>query len=109
LRYREVLREIVTITGQEPKCLHIVGGGSKNQLLNQLTANAAQVPVLAGPSEATAVGNILVQAIALGHLGSLTDLRRVVRQSFPVTLCQPEDALTWMEAYDRFQKLAIRS
>lgn len=109
LRYRKVLREIVTVTSQEPKCLHIVGGGSKNQLLNQLTANATQVPVLAGPSEATAVGNILVQAIALGHLGSLADLRRVVRQSFPLTLCQPEDAPTWMKAYERFQKLTIRS
>jgi len=108
LRYRQVLREIVTITGREPKYLHIVGGGSKNQLLNQLTANATQVPVLAGPSEATAIGNILVQAIALGHLGSLTDLRRVVGQSFPSTLYRPEDALTWMRAYERFQKLTIK-
>lgn len=109
LRYREVLREIAITAGQEPKYLHIVGGGSKNQLLNQLAANAAQVPVLAGPSEATAVGNILVQAIALGHLGSLADLRRVVRQSFPVALYRPEDALTWMRAYERFQKLTIKS
>lgn len=109
LKYHEVLREIVGITGQEPKYLHIVGGGSKNELLNQLTANAAQVSVFAGPSEATAIGNILVQAVALGHLGSLADLRRVVRQSFPVTLYRPEDAPTWMKAYERFQKLAITS
>lgn len=109
LRYREVLREVVAVTGREPKCLHIVGGGSKNQLLNQLTANATQLPVVAGPSEATAIGNILVQASALSHLGSLADLRRVVRKSFPVTLCRPEDELTWMEAYERFQKLTTRS
>jgi len=109
LMYRRVLREIVTIIGQEPKYVHIVGGGSKNQLLNQLTANATQLAVLAGPSEATAIGNILAQAIALGHLGSLIDLRRVVRHSFPVTLYRPEDAPTWLKAYERFQKLTIKS
>jgi len=109
LMYHQVLREVVTITGQEPKYLHIVGGGSKNQLLNQLTANATQVPVLAGPSEATAIGNVLVQAIALGHLHSLIDLRRVVRRSFPVDSYTPEDGPTWMKAKERFQRLTAKS
>jgi rhamnulokinase len=108
LKYCEVLREIFTVTGQETKCIHIVGGGSKNQLLNQLTANAAQAPVLAGPSEATAIGNVLVQAIALGHLHSLNDLRRVVRHSFPVDSYMPEDEPTWSKAYERFQRLTAK-
>jgi sugar (pentulose or hexulose) kinase len=61
--------------------------------------------VLAGPTEATAVGNILVQAIAMGHLDSLRDLRRIVRDSFPVTEFRPEDNSVWNDAYDRFQRL----
>jgi rhamnulokinase len=109
LMYHHVLREVVTLTGQEPKYLHIVGGGSKNQLLNQLTANATQVPVLAGPSEATAIGNMLVQAIALGHLHSLIDLRRVVRHSFPIDSYTPEDGPAWRKAYERFQRLTAKS
>jgi sugar (pentulose or hexulose) kinase len=109
LMYHQVLREVVNVTGQEPKYLHIVGGGSKNQLLNQLTANATQVPVLAGPSEATAIGNMLVQAIALGHLHSLIDLRRVVRHSFPVDSYTPEAGPTWRNAYERFQRLTPKS
>jgi hypothetical protein len=61
--------------------------------------------VLAGPSEATAIGNILVQAIAMGHLDSLNDLRHIVRNSFPLTEFRPEDNSLWSEAYDRFQRL----
>jgi rhamnulokinase len=106
LAYRQTLREIASTTGRKPKYLHIVGGGSMNQLLNQLSANACEVTVLAGPSEATAIGNILIQAIAMGHLESLADLRRVVRHSFPVTTHVPADASTWQGAYERFQELS---
>lgn len=109
LLYYHTLREIAAITGHKARYLHIVGGGSKNRLLNQLTADAAQLTVLAGPSEATGVGNILIQAIALGHLGSLTDLRQVVRRSFAITSYRPRDNSTWQEAYERFQELAARS
>jgi rhamnulokinase len=109
LRYRQVLQEITSITGHEFKSVHIVGGGSRNQLLNQLTANATQVEVLAGPSEATAVGNILVQAIAMGHLRSLEDLRHVVRSSFPVASYRPQDKDAWLKAYERFQELPVIS
>jgi rhamnulokinase len=109
LLYRKTLEEIVIVTGQKPRYLHIVGGGSRNRLLNQLTADAAQLTVLSGPSEATAIGNVLIQAIALGHLGSLSDLRQVVRHSFPVTTYQPREESTWQEAYERFQKLTAKS
>jgi rhamnulokinase len=109
LIYCQTLKEIAIVTGQKAKRLHIVGGGSRNRLLNQLTANAAQVTVLAGPSEVTSIGNLLVQAIALGHLGSLADLRRVVRCSFQVTSYQPSDRSTWLEAYERFQRLTVKS
>jgi rhamnulokinase len=94
LLYCHTLRETATVTGQKVKYVHIVGGGSKNWLLNQLTADATQSTVLAGPSEATAIGNILIQAIALGHLDSLTDLRQVVRRSFVVTSYQPRETAT---------------
>jgi rhamnulokinase len=75
LLYRCTLQEIYVVTGRKVKYLHIVGGGSRNQLLNQFSANACQVTVVAGPTEATAIGNILIQAIAMGHLGSLEDIR----------------------------------
>lgn len=109
LRYRQVLEEITSITGHESKNVHIVGGGSRNRLLNQLTANATQLEVLAGPSEATAIGNILVQAIAMDHLRSLEDLRRVVRSSFPVSSYRPQDKDIWLKAYERFQELPVIS
>jgi rhamnulokinase len=105
LLYRHTLAACTAITGQEINRLHIVGGGSKNRLLNQFSANAIQLPVVTGPVEATAIGNVLIQALALGHLASLRDLRRVVRDSFPVETYQPQDAATWDEADGRFAKL----
>jgi len=109
LAYRQVLGEIATVTGQKVKHVHIVGGGSRNRLLNQLTANATQMTVLAGPAEAAAVGNILVQAIALSHLRSLTDLRRVVRRSFPIASYRPEEVSAWPKAFERFGELTIKA
>jgi len=109
LSYCHVLQEIRDVTDRKVKCLHIVGGGSKNELLNQLSANAAHVTVLAGPSEATAIGNILIQALALHHLGSLEEVRRVVRQSFQVKTYVGKEETTWQQAYVRFQELMARS
>lgn len=105
LLYRLTLDEITAVTRQRPRALHIVGGGSKNALLNQFSANATQLTVHAGPTEATAIGNVLIQAIALGHLPDLAALRAVVRQSFPLVTYQPQDAGAWQPAYARFQKL----
>jgi rhamnulokinase len=84
VRYQEVLRTLEELTGQTVEAIHIVGGGSRNRLLNQLTADVTERRVVAGPTEATAAGNALVQALGAGQLGSLEELRQVVRESFVV-------------------------
>jgi len=84
VRYREVLQTLEDLSGQTIDVIHIVGGGSRNRLLNQLTADVTGRRVVAGPTEATAAGNALVQALGGGQLGSLDELRDVVRRSFPV-------------------------
>ena len=84
VRYREVLQTLEDLTGETIEVIHIVGGGSRNRLLNQLTADVTGRRVVAGPTEATAAGNALVQAMGIGQLGSLDEVREVVRQSFPV-------------------------
>ena len=86
--------------------IHIIGGGSRNRLLNQFTADATGCEVIAGPVEAAATGNILMQAIALGQLSSLKEGRALVRRSFDVTTYQPNNRSPWNEAYDRY--LALR-
>ena len=103
LLYRKTLREIEQVTGRKIERLYIVGGGTKNSLLNHFTANALQVPAVLGPAEATSIGNVLVQALALGHLNSLEDARKVVRDSFKSEIIQPY-AAAWNSAYERLQK-----
>jgi rhamnulokinase len=105
LRYRWVIEHLDVVVGQTMEVIHIVGGGSRNALLCQLTADAAGRPVLAGPVEATAMGNILIQAQALGHLGSLEDIRQITRRAAPVTTYEPEGHDTWDDAYARFLRL----
>lgn len=104
LLYARHIKRMAEITDRKIERLHIVGGGCKNDLLNQLTANTLQIPVLAGPKEATAIGNIVVQAIALGHLKSLAEAREVVRHSSGTVSYQPRDAALWQEAQKRFDK-----
>lgn len=97
----ELLRQA---TGAAPRHVHVVGGGARNRLLCQWTADATGLPVLAGPEEATAIGNLAVQAMALGELGSLDDARRVVRDSFPLTRYEPRGANEWEDASARFEE-----
>ncbi len=108
LLYRRTLDSIQDLTGRKIGRLHIVGGGSRNDLLNQFAANALQIPVVAGPVEATALGNVLIQAIALGHLPSLAAARAVVKESFAVTEIAPCDAAVWAAAHERFKDLLAR-
>lgn len=89
--------------------LHIIGGGSQNSLLNQFTANACGIPVIAGPTEATSIGNILVQAIAMGHVASLDAAREIVRESFPVTGFEPHNISTWESAFTRFEEIVLNN
>lgn len=104
LLYRKTLKDIEKITGRKIEQLHLVGGGTRNSLLNHFTANALQIPVVIGPSEATSVGNVLVQAMALGHVKSLADARKIVRDSFKLETIQPH-AAAWSSAYQRLEKL----
>lgn len=107
LLYGKTLHEIADASGMTIKRLHILGGGSRNKLLNQWASNATGMTVVTGPVEATSAGNILVQAIALGHIKSLADLRAIVRASFPVDTFNPQDADTWRVAQQRFQALTL--
>lgn len=106
LKYRWAIRRLERdILGYDVECLHIVGGGSNNTLLNRMTAGAIAKPVLAGPGEATAIGNLLVSAMALGEIDSLSSLRVVVRASFETQEFLPENTSAWDDAYVRFLSL----
>jgi rhamnulokinase len=105
LFYRVVLRRIERLTGGKIERLHIVGGGSKDATLNQFAANAMKIPVVAGPTECTALGNILVQAITLGHIPSHDAAREIVRNSFELKTFTPQDSAQWDAAAARFEKL----
>lgn len=107
LKYRWVLEKLEIMRGSKLEAIHIVGGGSQNGLLCQLAADATQRPVLAGPVEATAMGNVLMQAIARGQIGSLAEGRQVVRRSCEVAAYEPRAVAGWDDAYARF--LAIHA
>ena len=109
LLYRRTLRQLEQLLGTKFERLHIVGGGSRNALLNQLTANALQLPVLAGPIEATALGNVAVQALALGHLPSLAAARAIVRASSEVITFHPQSAAEWEQQAARFERILGRT
>ena len=100
-----MLEQIESLTGERSEVIHVVGGGSQNQLLNQFTADACGRPVVAGPVEATALGNVLVQARAAGALGSLADIRTVVANSCGPTTVTPTGSSHWDEARSRFADL----
>lgn len=108
LLYRRTLKQIESLVEEPVQRLHIVGGGMKNRLLNQLTANAVGVPTVTGPAEATAAGNALLQAIALGHVDSLGDARKIVRNSFELETYQPSDREAWAAAIERFESDVVR-
>src|SRR5690606_10316579 len=105
LKYRRILEGIEGLTGERIAVIHVVGGGSKNELLNQFTANACGRPVIAGPTEATALGNVLLQARAAGDIGTLADLREVVRNSSDMRTFEPTATADWDAANERFGKL----
>jgi sugar (pentulose or hexulose) kinase len=105
LKYRMVNEVISKVSGKPSKVVHIVGGGCKNIMLNQYAANAIGLPVIAGPEEATAVGNCMVQAMGLGVIGSLQDALALIRQAFPIREYMPQDSGRWNEAYATFRKL----
>jgi rhamnulokinase len=101
LKYREVLGYLERLRGGRIEQIHIVGGGSQNGPLCQMTADACERPVLAGPMEATAIGNVLMQAIAAGEIADVAAAREVVRRSFEPVAYQPRASAAWAHAAAR--------
>ena len=103
LKYRAVLHSLEQLCGMRIEQIRVIGGGSKNRLLNQFTADATGLAVLAGPAEATALGNVAVQILATGGAGSLKEVRAIVDRSFPTEVFNPIDPSRWDEQAKRFQ------
>lgn len=103
LAYREKLETLESILDRRFEVIHVVGGGAKNELLNQMTADATGRRVVAGPFEATAMGNILVQALALGDVPSVPAMRRIVAKSSPLSTYEPSGGAGWEAAWDRYE------
>ncbi|HSZ58750.1 MAG TPA: rhamnulokinase family protein [Tepidisphaeraceae bacterium] len=108
LTYRKTLEGLEDVLGRKISVIHVVGGGSQNELLNQMTADACNRPVVAGPVEATAIGNILVQAMATGDVNSLADARSIVLDSFEVQRYEPQQTNEWDTAHTRYRELLHR-
>jgi rhamnulokinase len=104
-RYRSIVDSINSMRPEPIEVLHIVGGGCQNELLNQFTANAVGIPVIAGPVEATSLGNIIVQAITKRDLPDLVAGRELVRNSFPLKQFEPQYVDTWQEMYDKSKSI----
>jgi rhamnulokinase len=102
-KYRNVLDSLEELTGIHFEEIRIMGGGSKNRLLNRFTADATGRTVIAGPAEATALGNIAMQMLATGAVASLSEARQIIDRSFPVEKFEPVDADRWDSQYRRFQ------
>ena len=106
LKYRVILRDMASVTGQATELIRVIGGGSKSRLLNQFTADATGKRVLSGPTEAAVLGNIGVQMLATGSAGSLEEMRAIVERSFPVDVYEPRDTEAWNRAGVRFEQYA---
>jgi len=109
LRYRQVLESLERLTGRAIDVVHIVGGGSRNRLLNQFVADCTGRKVIAGPTEATAAGNILVQAMGAGLVKDLEEIRQIVARSFPLEEFRPNPQRGWDRAYGEFLRVAQAS
>jgi rhamnulokinase/L-fuculokinase len=102
MKYRCTAEIICKLTGIAPRVVHVVGGGTKDAFLSQMTADACGIPVCAGPEEATAIGNLLVQLMAAGEAKSLADARAIVAASFTCKHYTPTNTAVWDEAYQTF-------
>lgn len=105
LKYRMVNALVSTVSGTTTRVVHVVGGGSRNVLLNQFTADALGLPVLAGPEEATAIGNFMGQALGLGAISNMAEAQAIIRASFPITRYEPDVSANWGPACKRFDAL----
>ncbi len=106
MQYRRVLGWLEELIGGHLETIHVVGGGANNRQLCQMTADACNRHVLTGPTEATAIGNIMMQAVAAGEVANIAEAREIVRSSFPVEEFQPQNSGAWNEAYSRYLAVA---
>ena len=107
LRYRMVLGWLRELTGAPIQTIHIVGGGTQNRLLCQMAADACNCRVVTGPVEATAIGNVMMQAVSAGDVGSIAEARAVIRNSFDVEQYEPRQPEPWDDAFGRFEQLTL--
>ncbi len=107
LRYRQVLESLNKFAPAPISILHVIGGGSKNAMLNQFTSNALGIPVAAGPMEATAIGNIMIQAKAAGLYKGISDMRQSIQQSVELNWFEPQNSEEWEVQYRRFEQLTM--
>jgi rhamnulokinase len=108
LKYRQILDQLKQICLNPVEKIHIIGGGARNYLLNQFTANATGLTVVAGPYEGTAIGNLIVQAMADGTVSDLNHGRAIIKQSVKVKTFEPRDTVQWNEAYGRYWEAISR-
>ena len=105
MKYRETLDVFKTLSEHHIEKLHVIGGGSRNALLNQFTANAIEMPVIAGPAEASSVGNIMLQAKAAGIVQSLQEMRNVISANVELSTYYPQDSELWQAAYIKYRNI----
>lgn len=105
LKYSVILSVFKSISVHPINCLHVIGGGSRNALLNQFTANAINLPVIAGPAEATAIGNIMLQAKATGAVDSLPTMRALIAKNIAISTFEPKESELWAEKIKDFKKI----
>ena len=104
-KYRYVLEALVNASGHSVDTLHIIGGGAQNEMLCQMTADAIGRRVIAGPNEATGIGNAMMQLIAMNELADMSEARSVLRQTVDVQIYEPQDRSRWDEANARFKQM----
>ncbi|ACK41730.1 MULTISPECIES: rhamnulokinase [Dictyoglomus] len=104
-RYKDVFTDLERILNKKIKVLHIVGGGSQNQLLSQFTADVLGIPVITGPKEATALGNIVVQAITKGVVKDIIEARKIIRDSSEMKVYQPQNTEEWLRNYEKYKEI----
>ena len=105
LRYRQVLENLRSLSPRAIDTLHVIGGGSRNDLLNQFTANAVGLPIVAGPSEATAMGNVMIQALAAGAASDMAAMRQLINRSIELKTYLPQETDDWDVAYMHFKTI----
>ncbi len=108
LKYRFAIKQIEENTNQNFEVLHLLGGGTKDKFLCQMTADSLGIPVIAGPTEATAIGNIMLQLIALGEIEDISTARMLVRESENVTIYTPQEHDKWLEEYKKYEKIIMK-